>query len=360
MKRRDWLAAVMAATASWWLPGAACARAAASAGGSREAGYDNLLILVELKGGNDGLNTVVPFRDLLYYRYRPRIAVRRDTVIALDERTALHPSLAPLLSLWRARQLAIVQGVGYTHPNRSHFRSSEIWDTASRADQYLCDGWLTRAFAQRPVPTRFVADGVALGSAEKGPLANSVRAVALRSAGSRTALKTVFPRGVFGASIETAMTTFASNDHERPTPAVAAIRVTLDGFDTHHDQPGRHAALLAQFAAGMIAIRDALVELGHWDRTLIVTSAEFGRCARENEHLGTDHGAASAHFVAGGRVRGGLYGDAPSLAHVDGNGNLPAGVDFRRIYATVLGGWWGLDPQTVLQQRFEPLPLIRA
>ncbi|MFP6558873.1 DUF1501 domain-containing protein [Paraburkholderia sp. B3] len=405
MKRREFLAAAAAAGTSLWLPNAVRAEGGV-APGAAAAGYDNLLILIELKGGNDGLNTVVPFADPLYYSYRANIGVRREQAVQLDERTALHPALAPLLPMWRARQLAIVQGVTYPQPNLSHFRSIEIWDTASRSDQYLREGWLTRAFASAPVPKGFVADGLVLGSAEMGPMANGARAIALvnpaqfarasrlvtpvslkernpalahildvendivhaadqlRPRPGQYALKTAFPQGAFGASIKTAMQALASSDTPQGGPVlgkgVAVIRLTLNGFDTHENQPGRHADLLRQFATGMVALRDALGELGRWDRTMIVTYAEFGRRVRENQSHGTDHGTASAHFVAGGRVAGGLYGEAPQLARLDGNGNLPVGVDFRQIYATVLGPWWGLDAPTVLQGNFQPLPLLRA
>ncbi|WP_322009042.1 DUF1501 domain-containing protein [Paraburkholderia sp. J12] len=406
MKRREFLAAAAVAGTSLWLPGAVRAESEPAAHGAGATGYDNLLILIELKGGNDGLNTVVPFADPLYSSYRANIGVRRDQAIQLDERTALHPSLAPLLPMWRAQQLAIVQGVTYPQPNLSHFRSIEIWDTASRSDQYLREGWLTRAFASVPVPRGFAADGLVLGSAEMGPMANGARAIALvnpaqfarasrlvtpvslkernpalahildvendivhaaddlRPRPGQYALKTAFPPGAFGSSIKTAMQALASNDtaQGKPVPGrgVAVIRLTLNGFDTHQNQPGRHADLLRQFSAGMVALRDALGELGRWDRTMIVTYAEFGRRVRENQSQGTDHGTASVHFVAGGRVAGGLYGQAPQLARLDGNGNLPVGVDFREIYATVLGPWWGLDAQTVLQGRFQPLPILRA
>ncbi|WP_028224815.1 DUF1501 domain-containing protein [Paraburkholderia ferrariae] len=406
MKRREFLAAAAVAGTSLWLPGAARAGNEAAVRGAAATGYDNLLILIELKGGNDGLNTVVPFADPLYYSYRANIGVRRDQAIQLDERTALHPSLAPLLPMWRAQQLAIVQGVTYPQPNLSHFRSIEIWDTASRSDQYLREGWLTRAFANAPVPRGFAADGLVLGSAEMGPMANGARAIALvnpaqfarasrlvtpvslkernpalahildvendivhaaddlRPRPGQYALKTAFPPGAFGSSIKTAMQALASGDTAQGTPVpgrgVAVIRLTLNGFDTHQNQPGRHADLLRQFSTGMVALRDALVELGRWNRTMIVTYAEFGRRVRENQSQGTDHGTASVHFVAGGRVAGGLYGQAPQLARLDGNGNLPVGVDFREIYATVLGPWWGLDAPTVLQGRFQPLPILRA
>jgi uncharacterized protein (DUF1501 family) len=414
MKRRSFLSMSAAASATLWLPRAFGAQMAAP-GVSSARGYDNLLILVELKGGNDGLNTVIPFADPAYYQLRKNIGIKREQVIQLDERTALHPSLQPLMPLWRGQQLAIVQGVSYAQPNLSHFRSIEIWDTASRSDQYLREGWLTRVFAQTPVPAGFAADGVVIGSAEMGPLANGARAIALvnpaqfvkasrlakpvslrernpelahildvendivkaagrlRPAQGQPQLKTVFPGGAFGSSIKTAMQVVAAGDapkkvsssnapQEQPKrgQGVAVIRLTLNGFDTHQNQPGQQAALLKQLAEGLMSMKSALVELGRWDDTLVMTYAEFGRRPRENQSNGTDHGTVAPHFVMGGRVRGGLYGVPPVLARLDGNGNLPVGVDFRQLYATVLGPWWGLDASTILQQRFEPLPLLRV
>ncbi|MGF6737811.1 DUF1501 domain-containing protein [Paraburkholderia atlantica] len=391
MKRRSFLSMSVAAGASLWLPraiGAEDAKAAQRRDASKAPvvpgpGYDNLLILIELKGGNDGLNTVIPFADPAYYTLRKNIGIKREQMTQLDERTALHPALQPLVPLWCSRQLAIVQGVGYAQPNLSHFRSIEIWDTASRSDQYLRDGWLTRAFAMRPVPFGFAADGVVIGSAEMGPLANGARAIALvnrtqfvrasRVATPMPQLKTAFPGGAFGGSIKTAMQVLAASDTLRVIAAgrappeqplsgkgVAVIRLTLNGFDTHQNQPGQQGALLQQLAEGIVAMQAALVELGRWHETLVMTYAEFGRSPRENESNGTDHGTVAPHFVTGGRVKGGLYGVPPMLARLDGNGNLPVGVDFRHMYATVLGPWWGLDASMILQQRFEPLPLLRA
>ncbi|KGS06968.1 DUF1501 domain-containing protein [Burkholderia sp. ABCPW 111] len=414
MKRRDFLALASlagAAGVSLAAPHAFAATAAASgaigaAGAPRAARYSNLLILVELKGGNDGLNTVIPYADPLYRALRPTIGIKREQVVQLDERAALHPALAPLMPIWRDGRLAIVDGVGYPQPNLSHFRSIEIWDTASRADEYLREGWLTRAFAQASVPPGFAADGVVLGSAEMGPLANGARAIALvnpaqfiraarlvqpvslreqnpalahvidvendivkaadrlRPHAGTPALATAFPGGPFGASVKTAMQVLAACDAPQRTPmpgqGVAVLRLTLNGFDTHQNQPGQQAGLLKQLAEGLVAMRSALTELGRWNDTLVMTYAEFGRRARENQSNGTDHGTAAPHFVMGGRVRGGLYGAPPALARLDGNGNLPVAVDFRQLYATVLGPWWGLDATSVLEQRFEPLPLLRA
>jgi uncharacterized protein (DUF1501 family) len=388
VKRRDFLAASVAVL---------LAPRAVLAGDA----YRRLLVLVELKGGNDGLNTVVPFADARYYGLRPKLALKRDQVLQLDERTGLHPALAPLLPLWQAGELAVVQGLGYPSPNLSHFRSIEIWDTASRSDQYLAEGWLARAFAAEPVPAAFAADGVSVGGADLGPLGGpGARAIALndpeaflrqaRREGAQGAFpgpadpaakrrnpalahilkvesdilqaaaqlnahfdfRTEFPRGGFGNAVRTAAQLAAN-------PAgVAAIRLSLGGFDTHQNQPGIQARLLGELAEGIAALRSALAEAGRWNSTLLSTYAEFGRRPQENASLGTDHGTASAHFVAGGGVRGGLYGAAPALGDLDG-GNLRHGVDFRSLYATVLGRWWGLDDARVLGSRYAPLDLLK-
>ncbi|MGI4862273.1 MAG: DUF1501 domain-containing protein [Janthinobacterium lividum] len=406
MKRRDVLLTCAAALGVGWTGTGWAARATPLKASGLAPRYDRLLILIELKGGNDGLNTVVPYADPAYARLRPTIGIARDKVLPLDERTGLHPAMQALLPLWQDRQLAIVQGVSYPSPNLSHFRSIEIWDTASAADEYLRAGWLSRAFAQRPVPPGFAADAVVIGSAEMGPLGNGARAIALvnpaqfmrdahltrpvnvqgenpemahildvqrditraadrlRPAGAQVLLKTTFPAGQFGNAVKTAMQVVSAADGRnaaQPSGAgVPVLKITLNGFDTHHDQPGQQEALLRQFAEGMAAMRGALTEMNRWDSTLIMTYAEFGRRARENDSRGTDHGTVAPHFIAGGAVAGGLYGVPPALGQLDGNGNLPPGVDFRSLYATVLDHWWGVDSRLVLNQRFPTLPVLRV
>jgi uncharacterized protein (DUF1501 family) len=379
MKRRDFLAASVAALA---LPRLALAQ---------QGAYRRLLVVVEMKGGNDGLNTVVPYADSAYYELRPHIGIARDAVLQLDARTGLHPSLEPLMPLWRAGELALVQGVGYPQPNLSHFRSIEIWDTASASDQYLSRGWLARAFAADPAPAGFAADGVAVGGHDMGPLAGGRRAIALNDPGqfqrqarlvrpegrsANPALEhilrveaeiaqaasrlsadvpfvTEFPKSPFGNAVRAAAELAANRS------GVAAIRLTLDGFDTHENQPARQQRLLGELATGLAALKSALVEIRRWDETLVMTYAEFGRRPQENASQGTDHGTASAHFVAGGRVRGGLYGAAPDFGALEG-GNLRHAVDFRSLYATALGPWWGLDASHALGGRFPTLDLLRA
>jgi uncharacterized protein (DUF1501 family) len=385
MKRRDFLTAAGAASLAILAPRLALGQAGQA--------YRNLLILVELKGGNDGLNTVVPFTDTSYYTLRPRIAIRREDVLQLDSRTGWHPSLAPLMPLWQSRELAIVQGIGYPDPNLSHFRSIEIWDTASKSEEYLSDGWLTRTFAARPAPRSFAADGVIVGSSDLGPLAGTgARAVALSNTdqflrqaklaqpvqvahtnrslahllkveadvaqaasglqGSH-AFRTEFPQNPFGNVVRTAAQVVASD------AGVAVIRISLNGFDTHQNQPGPHANLLRQLAEGLAALRGALGELDRWSSTLVMTYAEFGRRAQENGSSGTDHGTANVHFALGGRVRGGLYGEAPRLDRLE-NGNLAHAVDFRSLYATALERWWGVPSSGPLGGRFVPLDILKA
>ena len=355
--------------------------------------YIRLLVLVELKGGNDGLNTVVPYADSEYYRLRPRLGVARDQVLKLDERCGLNPAMTALMPMWGARELAIVQGVGYAQPNLSHFRSIDIWDTASNTDEYLQQGWLARAFARAPAPADFVAEGIVLGSQETGPLTGeNVRTLALSDprrflrqasllndsgrprnaalehilkverdvaqAASKLSLdldfRTAFPQGQFGNAVKTAAQVIGGKGQ------VAAVKISLTGFDTHSNQVAGQTRLLQELAEGLSAFKAALTEVGKWDSTLVMTYAEFGRRPKENQSGGTDHGTANVHFVLGGKVKGGLYGQPPQLGRLDGNGNLAFAVDFRSLYATVLESWWALPSADVLGGRFAALPLLRA
>src|SRR5262252_58802 len=387
MKRREFIKMIASAP---MLPAASPVAWAATPAG---ADYRHLLVLIELKGGNDGLNTLVPYADPTYYALRPKLAIPRDQVVQLSGGVGLHPALAPLLPFWTRRELAVLQGVGYAQPNLSHFRSIEIWDTASKSEEYLQDGWLTRTFATAPTPSGFAADGVIVGSPDLGPLAGGgTRAIALANteqflrqarlavpegqshnkalqhilkveadivqAASQLnadyAFTTEFPQGQFGNAIKSACQVIANK------AGVAVVRVTLTGFDTHSGQLATQARLLGELAAGIVALRGALDELNRWNDALIVTYAEFGRRPKENLSNGTDHGTASVHFVLGGRVNGGMYGAAPDLGRLSPDGNPAFALDFRSVYATVLDRWWGVDARSVLGGRFPTLPLLRA
>lgn len=395
MQRRQFLATLGAGLLTVQLPGLAYAVA--------PAGYQRLLVLVELKGGNDGLNTVIPYASADYTRLRPTLAIARDQVLQLDEQRGLHPALAPLLPLWQGGQLAIVQGVGYPEPNLSHFRSIDIWDTASHSTQTLSSGWLTRLLQQYPAGDAFASDGLILGSQTLGPLAGGARAVVLRDAADfarQARLAQAIPGqagssalahvlkveadirraasdigkmptaqqamgnaqdpgripdapGSFGRAVRTLLETLAGGSK------VVVARLTLTGFDTHAGQAGTQQRLLAELAEGLAALQAGLAAQGRWDDTLVMSYAEFGRCPKENGNQGTDHGTVNSHVVLGGRVAGGFYGQAPQLAGVS-DGNLPYAVDFRQLYATVCERWWGKPAAGVLGGQFRPLPLLRA
>lgn len=369
-------------------------RSAWASGPPPAMGYQRLLILVELKGGNDALNMLVPYTDPLYYSLRPQLAISRDRVLQLSDKAGLHPSMQALMPLWQAGELGLVQGLGYPQANLSHFRSIEIWDTASRSDEFLQQGWLARVFAQNAPPRNFAADGVIIGSGEIGPLEGvGPRAIVMSNpdqfvrqaklagsahnqstpalahlhrveadiaqAASRLEsqpampMNTAFPDGKFGATVRTACKVLAGGGN------VAVLRLTQTGYDTHQNQADIQASLLRQLSEGLASLKEGLRELGLWDRTLIMSYAEFGRRVKENQSRGTDHGTAATHLVLGGRVKGGLYGEQPRLDQLE-DGNLRFNTDFRRLYATAIQGWWGLPADTVLQGKFAPLPVLKA
>jgi uncharacterized protein (DUF1501 family) len=170
-----------------------------------------------------------------------------------------------------------------------------------------------------------------------------------------------FPAGAFGNSVQAAAQVVAS---QAAKPAgeggVPVITLTLGSFDTHQNQLGAHAGLLKQLADGLVALQSALTELGAWDRTLVMTVSEFGRRARQNNFNGTDHGTVALHFVLGGAVRGGLYGQPPDLTRLDGTQNARYTTDFRQLYSTVAHDWWGVSAEAVTRGRFEPVKFLRS
>jgi len=354
--------------------------------------WDRILILVELHGGNDGLNTLVPYSDERYYQARPHLAIPRERVLQLSPSVGVHYALEPLMSLWEKQQLAIIQGVGYPDPNRSHFRSIEIWDTASASQQVLDEGWLARLFEAYPLPAEYTADGILLGQRDGGPLSGrTVRTVALhdpqqflqqashvkaveQSSPNRalahilqvqrelthaagdlairlqhaSPLQTTFPPSPIGHQLETAAQLLAAK------VPVAVIKVSQTGFDTHAGQLGHHERLLKELADGLVAFRQAMVQAGLWDRVLLMTYSEFGRRVGENASAGTDHGTAAPHFFLGGSVKGGLYGSMPSLNDLQ-EGDLKYRVDYRSLYATVIRSWWGIPGTTVVGPEYQAI-----
>lgn len=358
-----------------------------------------ILILVELNGGNDGLNTLIPYRDPAYQELRPQLAISSDQVLKISPSLGFHPALEPLMPLWKRGKMAVIRGVGYPQPNRSHFRSIDIWETASGSEEYLSRGWISRAFAKLDLEMPRIAEGVVLGGSDPGPLfgeklrtivmrdpkqivrqasrlnrasaktENSALAHILRTRahlleasdelkakvraqGAGQALKGVdFPQGVFGRSLQGLVQVLAAGVR------APVFKLSLGSFDTHAGQLGMHQRLLGELAGGLAALEKALTQLGLFEDTLVVTYSEFGRRPRQNASNGTDHGTAAPHFWMGGRVRGGLYGRQPSLTDLD-SGDLKFHVDFRDLYQTIGSSWWGIQGQFLPSRKGFVLPIL--
>ncbi len=370
------------------------------------ASDDRVLVVVQLGGGNDGMNTVIPFGHESYYRARPTLAVPQDKVLRINDELGLHPNLAPLKNLYDAGKLAIVQGVGYPNPDRSHFRSMEIWQSGV-AEDFENTGWIGRMFdhtcankhlTEPCSPTLAVSVGETLNPALK---ANNPVGVALRDpeqfyrmtqvyANAETAAETATKNTGADNPLDflrrTAMNAEVSADRIRRSirnvqrqteyPAdpfaqglklIAAMiagkmdtrvyYISLTGFDTHAGQLGVHERLLKILADGLAAFQKDIEALGQAERVLGFTFSEFGRRVAENASRGTDHGQAAPLIVFGQRIAPGLIGAHPSLENLN-DGDLIFHTDFRQIYATVLEKWLEVDSAAILGKKYSLLSLV--
>jgi len=372
---------------------------------------DTVLVVVQLTGGNDGLNTVIPYKDADYYRLRPTLAVPKDQVKGIGRDLGLHPAMDAIARLHNDRAaVCVVQGVGYPNPSQSHFRSMDVWHAASTAET-LTEGWVGKALKAKPAPAFHLAGGnetapLALaGAPVRVPSVTSLEDFQLKTAAASGADKAAqtsvindvakapmspgSPNNLLDFVARTQLNTYASSDKlaavgktyqpKVPYPATGfagrlklaaqlidagvgarVFYLSLDGFDTHAGQggaTGAHANLLQQVSDGVSAFYRDLAERGHGDRVCVMTFSEFGRRAGENGSKGTDHGSGAPLFLVGGKVKAGIVGDHPSLTKLDA-GNLVHATDFRRVYAAVLETWLGVDSKTVLGDGFEPLEVF--
>jgi uncharacterized protein (DUF1501 family) len=390
--RRQFLQTSAIVSLSPWVP----TFLARSIGGPDSTREGRILVVVQLDGGNDGLNTVIPFGDEHYVRHRPTLKIPASKVRKLDKTVGLHPEMKGAAKLFDAGRLAIVQGVGYPNPNRSHFESMSIWQHA-RLDPASHDriGWLGRVADGWHRPATSVADAIYVGS-EAIPVAlrgNRANAISMESE-SDLQLSSPAMRNGAGANSDD-VTNYVSRTLDRtyaavqrfnesqattrsdtPYPATELANhlklvsrllkmdggtrvfyVSQSGYDTHSAQAGQHGRLLGEFSAALEAFSNDLRQAGLDDRVVIMAFSEFGRRVQENTSGGTDHGAAAPMFVAGKPVRGRLINDHPSLIDLD-QGDLKMLVDFRQIYGTILANWLGLDPRPVLGEKFALLKLF--
>jgi uncharacterized protein (DUF1501 family) len=365
-----------------------------------------ILVIVQLAGGNDGVNTVIPYADDAYHKARPSLAFKKETVLKIDDHIGLHPQMAGLKALYDEGVLSILQGVGYPQPNRSHFRSMDIWNSAHPEAEMTGDGWLGRALDSSAAKFAGKVPALALGM-ENLPLAlvaprtnvpsiRSLEDYQLRFSGGDEKLKQSqarkladggdastgdlsFIRQSLGTAIDSAarlkevaasyqpaadypMTQLASNLKTVAQLIAGELGtriffVSLGGFDTHARQAGSHAALLAELSGAVAAFFKDLRGHKLADRVMLATYSEFGRRLKENGSLGTDHGAASQMFVVSGAHKGGVVGAHPSLTDLD-DGDPKHHTDFRSVYATLLDRWLHIPSEPVLAGKFAPVGFL--
>jgi uncharacterized protein (DUF1501 family) len=391
LSRRDFLKTSTLLALAPTVPGF-LARTARAARPERDG---RLLVVIQLDGGNDGINTVVPFADEGYAKYRQALRLPKDRLVKVNATVGLHPSLGDFGKLLEAGRLAICQGVGYPNPHRSHFQDMAIWHTARLdAEQQVGMGWLGQALDQAKG-----ASSLLVGSGPPPVALRGRRAVAsaierlddftlAAGADPRKALPKEEPADDLAAFVRRSMLDAyatadrlatmagdAGGDARYPQTGLGSrleliarlIRVgagarvlytTQGSYDTHYAQLFTHANLLAELASAVKAFLDDLAAAGLAERVLVLCFSEFGRRVRENGSAGTDHGTAGPVFLAGAGVRPGLVGATPSLLDLQ-DGDLKMSLDFRRVYASVLEDWLGLPSRAALAGDFERLPLFR-
>lgn len=401
MNRRNFLEhSGLAAAGTMLIPSFLKAFEASAMGRSTHSG--KILVVVQLSGGNDGLNTVVPYRNDIYYRERPGIAIAREKVLMLNDEVGLNPALEPLRALYDDGLLTVINNVGYPNPDRSHFRSMDIWHTASNSDEYLTTGWVGRYL-----------DASCSGTADSGPLSGDPHkaievddTLSLSMKGKQVnALAVLDPKKLYNQTrgpLIDALGHAAHDEHEQvtylyktlaeTTSAAAYVYdktktvsprltypnhelgnrlrtvsqliqagvdtsvyyISLGGFDTHINQPGQQERLLKQYGEAVGTFMQDMKAAGRVQDVLLMTFSEFGRRVKQNASNGTDHGTANNVFLIGGTGNRRVFNPAPTLTDLD-EGDLRYSVDFRSIYATLLHDWLRTDDTAILGRRFDRL-----
>ena len=358
------------------------------------------LVIIQLSGGNDGLNTIIPYRNDIYFRSRPKIAIQKNNIIKASDELGFHQSLAPLKNLYDQGYLSIINNVGYPNPNRSHFRSTDIWQTASKSDEYLNSGWIGRFienYGKTPYSGIELDDSLSLimkgenmnGIATKNPkvlfgntqtpffnkvleqqtdehlsehnLGYLYKTMIEAKSSAKYIYETtktyksnfVYPNNPFGKQLKTTAE-FINSDIDSKV-----YYVSMGGFDTHAYQLNRHGKLLKTYSDAVEVFVEDLKKNDNFKDTLILTFSEFGRRVQQNAAAGTDHGAANNIFLIGENLKKkGFYNNAPNLLNLDNNGDLIHTVDFRSVYATILDKWLQVDDVLILNKSFNKLDFI--
>lgn len=357
------------------------------------------LVVIQLSGGNDGLNTVIPYENDLYYNLRPEISIAKNQVLKGNDYLGFNPAMKGIKSMYDDGDLSIINSVGYPNPDRSHFRSMDIWHTGSDSNQYLSHGWLGNYFDHRCddcKPYRAVEVDDSLSLAMKGK--------------RYKAISTTNPHQLFKTANDAQLKKILENKHQashnnldylyktmtQTVDAAAYIRkkymgyksnveypnsvlgknlkltaklinggaetevfyVSMGGFDTHNNQVLRQKQLLKLYSEATSAFAKDMKKAGNWNDTLVMTFSEFGRRVAENGSKGTDHGTANNLFLMGGGLKNpGFYNDAPNLKDLE-KGDLKYQIDFRSVYSTVLKNWLDSDPKAIIGSNHPTLDII--
>ncbi len=349
----------------------------------RAQAQNRVLVILNLGGGNDGLNTIVPFEEDAYYNLRPNIAIPQNELLPISETLGLHPSLAPLMDLWNEENMAVIQNVGYSEQDLSHFRSTDIWRSGSDVNQFISTGWVARYletlysdYVENP-PEEPMAlqqgstDGLLLTGNEGVPgvivddpsifysLVNETYENEYNNDPPETAggnelsyVRQIDNNSFAYAGVIQAAAELGQNTVEYPNNSMGTqlsiIAKLLSGglytpiflthqygYDTHNNQLNDHNNLMSVLSSSIGTFFQDIENLGLKDRVLLLTTSEFGRRPFENGSEGTDHGTAAPQLLFGSKVKGGIYGSDPNMTEFDNNENLLHEFDFRQLYSTV-------------------------
>lgn len=375
----------------------------AKLGSGRSLDPDNVLVVCQLSGGNDGLNTLVPFTNPDYYKARPTIGIPKEQALEIESGLGFHPEMKGLADLYKKGKVAVIQGVGYPRPNQSHFKSMDIWQSAS-PEGTLSHGWVGRAL-DITAATGSLSPIAGIGLSTEKPLALTAKKASIpcfaslndvlgmvgnpetekmlreiqgMDAMEGSAIRTIqkanntaldamnllkkqldgfknsqeYGNDRFGQGFKQIAQLIATS------PQTRVIYFSAGGFDTHSGQLNAHANLMKGFSDAVSALQTELEAIGKADKVTILVFSEFGRRTYENGSAGTDHGKAGPMFMIGKNVKGGLYGPRPDFQSLD-NGDLKWQIDFRQVYAAALEDWLDTDSKTVLGESFDKIQLIK-
>jgi uncharacterized protein (DUF1501 family) len=368
-----------------------------------------ILVLIQLSGGNDGTNTVIPYEDSVYFNKRSAIAIKKESAIQLTNTIGLNPSMGALKNLYDEDKVSIIQAVGYDNPNRSHFRATDIWLSASDANQVITEGWmgryLAKTFTEYPAKLPDQPMAVQLGSVESMLLLSQVGSMGTVFEDPSTFFQLVngstadndpppatiageelkFLKAIASQSIQYSgviktgadkgknVITYPNTNLARQLSIVAKLisgglqtpvyLTTIGGFDTHANQLGQHANLLKTVSDAIASFQMDIERQGLANNVVLMTFSEFGRRLNQNGTAGTDHGTAAPVFVVGKGVKGGLLGGDLDLINLDSSGDIKHKYDYRQLYTAVLQDHLGMnatDTRSVLMKDFEKLPVFRV